>query len=76
MDDKALTRLAKEHAANMQDYYDAGGRVVVTLGKLAGEIENQTGAPLTGGPIFRKCDQAAELVDKAFHAVRNALEPD
>lgn len=76
MDDKALTRLAKEHAANVSAWIDAAKRVVDTLGKLAGEIENQTGAPLSGGPVFRKCDRAAELVDKAEHAICNALEPD
>lgn len=76
MDERDFRRLAKEHAANVQAYMDAGLRVVGTMGRLAGVIENEIGAPIEGGAIFTKCDQAAALVGQAFHAVRNALEMD
>lgn len=76
MNNKELTRLAKEHAANVQAYMDAGTAVIITMAKLAAEIDNMADAPLEGSPLYMKCEKVTILVDDAFNAVRNVLEPD
>ena len=76
MSGQELRRATKEHAAAAQVYMDAGNAVCATMGRVAALIANESGDPAFYTDIFYKADQAAKLVDRAFHAVRNALEPE
>jgi hypothetical protein len=76
MDTRPFKRLAKEHAAAVQAYMDAGRHVGETLGMLAAEIDNQAEAKGSAYRVFPRADAAAGLIDESFRAVRSALEPE
>lgn len=63
---KQVRLAAKEHAAAMQGLYDAINRVSITMGTLAGILDNAAGEPIDHSGLLTQGEAACESLSKAY----------
>lgn len=73
--DKNFELLSKRHAAAVYRYWLAGNEVAVTLAAMVEALDRQAEIADIPHRFYFAADAAAGLMDKAYEAVRHALDP-